>query len=157
MKNATGVLVTFARFGFLVGCVCAASTSAAWAHMSDSFLKIPGAVGTWLEGPHRRWIRVEASYWGTGLDKRLLTRNLSNDDRMVFSAPGAAKPGSAGSLAISLNKHDPAVHVLMSICTERRSIAALAYDESSDGTRLALELAPRPANIPRYWQYRLKD
>ncbi len=154
LTDAFGNLVCFVLLSILAS-LC--FVTQAHAYVGDSFLSVSGVAGHPQEKHYKRWIRVEASYWGIGLDARLLSRNYDNDDRMVFSAPGAPKPGAAGRLAVSMNKRSADVAALLELCRQHRVVPEVGYAESSDRTRLALELAQRPPSVPEYWEYRLKD
>jgi hypothetical protein len=150
-------LRAFVGSALLAALFTVAGTDVASAYVGDSFINIPGAPGKWQGARYKNWIRIEASYWETGLDKRLLKINYDNDDRLTFSGPGAPHPGPASSLTISMNKHNPDSAQLMDICVRRKSIPELTYAESSERARLSFGLGPRPKKLPDYWEYKLKE
>lgn len=142
-----------------MGCAGAAS-----AYVGDSFLEIPGISGHVPEGPFDGWIRSEAHYWPE-VPIRVFVMDDDADasevgfagNRMTFGGPGAPKEGKDSSLVISLRKDNPDLDQLMTLCRDNTVLPEMAYAESSEASRPILEVAPRPDNLPEYWQYKLKD
>jgi hypothetical protein len=127
------------------------------AYVGDSFLRIPGVAGDWRGAQYDHWVRVDANYWKSeegGMYASL--RQTLRRPKQFFSAP-PAPPEGASSLMISLDKRSPALPALMKRCTDKTVMPELTYAESSVLSRSLRELGPRPADIPEYFEYRLKD
>lgn len=138
----------------LVGLTWSATASA---YIGDSFLSIPGQAGAYRGTDHKRWIRAEASEWSGRLRKinSGATDPLAGD-KLFFGGPNAPRPGNSGKLILTLAKTNPDLRFLMDACSKKLPIAELSYAESSDRARPVLELGPRPAEFPAFWEYRLK-
>jgi hypothetical protein len=133
------------------------AASPAAAYIGDSFLSVPGSEGHWKEPEHRGWIRVEASDWPGRLPR--LNSGATDPlagDKLYFGGPNAPRPGGGGGqLVIALSKANPDLPWLMRRCTDKTELPEIAYSESSERARPVLELGPRPADLPAWWQYRL--
>jgi hypothetical protein len=137
---------------------CGLATAAA-AYVGDSFISIPGEKGHWRGREHEGWLRVEASDWAGRLPRM---NSGSADplagDKLYFGGPNAPKPGAGGGqLVIALGKGNPDLPLLMRLCADKAVLPELTYSESSDLARPLLEMGPRPAEFPAWWQYRLKQ
>jgi hypothetical protein len=148
-------LMTVVRRLSLAMVVTVAGTSAALAYIGDSFIKIPGTTGHWTGADHQNWIRVEAHYWKFRPNRFYLS--ILEGDRLIFSGPEGPRPGVASTLVISMGKHNPDLTQLMDKCLTHTPVADLTFAESADRARTGLELGPRPARFPDFWEYRLKD
>jgi hypothetical protein len=128
------------------------------AYIGDSFLEIPGSAGHWTGRDHKHWIRAEASDW-PGMLRRIMSGggDFLAGNKLFFGGPGAPHPGGSGTLVIALAKSNPDLEQLRALCAHETSIAQLTYAESSDRSRPILELGPRPASFPDFWEYRLKN
>lgn len=133
-------------------------SGAALAYIGDSFINIPGYEGHWSGQDHKQWIRAEASDWPGRLPRMNsgATDPLAGD-KLYFGGPNAPKPGNNGKLVVSMSKANPDLARLMGICRDRANIAELMFAEQSDRARPLLELGDRPAGLPAYWEYTLKD
>ena len=136
----------------------ALAATPAWAYIGDSFLSISSQPGHWNGADHKGWIRAEASDW----PGRLPRMNSGSADalageKLFFGGPNAPKPGNPGKLIIALDKQNPDLPGLMRLCASKATIAEAGYAELSDRARPVLEIGPRPAEFPRYWEYKLKD
>jgi hypothetical protein len=131
-----------------------ACAGAAFAYVGDSFISIPGTTGQWRGAIYKNWIRAEAQYWTTRMNRPF--GNLEGD-RLFFSGPGGPRPGAAGALVIAMSKSNPDLAQLMEKCAAKQPIPELTYAESADRARPPLELGPRPAEYPAYWEYKLRD
>ncbi len=133
-------------------------SGAALAYAGDSFLSIPDAEGHWRGQDHKGWIRAEANDWQGRLPR---LNSGSSDflagDKLYFGGPNAPKPGNFGKLVVALSKSNPDLPRLMSLCAAKTSLAEVSYAELSDRARPVLEIGDRPASLPAYWEYRLKD
>jgi hypothetical protein len=140
----------------LVGVIgCGVYSTSAFAYIGPSFLLVPGIAGGWAGAKYKNWIRLEADYWGK-LPSHPPVFEGTGRKRTYFSGPHAPHSG-AGTLAIALDKHSPALASLMAQCTANTEIPELTYAESSDMGRAPAELGSRPADIPEYFEYKLKD
>jgi hypothetical protein len=147
-----------ARGAFFAATLSLAWASTASAYVGDSFLNIPSSPGHWQGEEHKAWIRAEANEW-VGVLRRLnsgATDPLAGD-KLFFGAPGAVRSGNGGKLNITLGKGNPDVAQLLARCKSKEPIPEMTYAESSDRSRPVLELGPRPAQFPAYWEYKLKD
>lgn len=156
-----------ACFGAVAIAVLAiASAGDCLAYVGDSYLQMPGHEGKSRVAGRRGWIRIEAHDW-MGQPRRVTSGpskgSASGDnsgfvDRLYFSGPNVPKPASGGGkVAIVLGKANADLPFLMKLCSDGAAIAEISYAESSDRARAALELGPRPADLPAFWEYRLKN
>jgi hypothetical protein len=127
------------------------------AYVGDSFLKIPGVAGDWRGAKYDRWVRIDANYWKSeegGMYASL--RQTLRRPKQFFSGPVAPQEG-AGTLMISVDKHSPLLPELMQRCANKTTMPELTYAESAELSRSLRELGPRPADMPEYFEYQLKD
>ena len=135
-----------------------AAPGAAFAYIGDSFISVPGQHGHWKGKQYRGWIRAEANQWSGRL--RMLNSGATDPlagDKLFFGGPNAPRPGNKGKLVLALDKRDPDTRVLMGLCTGKAMLPEMTYAESSDRARPILELGPRPADLPAFWEYKLKE
>jgi len=134
------------------------------AHVGESFLKIDGIRGDWRGQDHPRWIRSESHYWkaeepgmfGSGGLVSLRGRSSLRRPRSQFAGP----PGPASGpdrLVVTIDKRSPVLRQLMQRCAARTPMPEVLYAEPSVQVRGLRELGPRPAAVPEYWEYRLRD
>lgn len=123
------------------------------AYVGDSFMRIPGVSGGWQGEKYKNWIRVDASYWKSTPAGTFARRSRS---KTGFSLSTAPRQG-ADALVISVDKHSPALAPLLEACARRTPIPEVTYAESSDRARILSEIGPRPAEIPEFFEYTLKD
>jgi len=129
----------------------------AWAYIGDSFLSIPDQPGHWHGADHKRWIRAEASEWQGRLQMPMSgPGDILAGDKLWFGGPAAAKPGNHGKLVLSFGKKNPDLAKLMQLCASQAEVPEIGYAESSIRSRPVLENGPKPANLPDYWEYKLK-
>ncbi len=131
------------------------------AYVGESFLEISGLPGGWRGEAYRNWIKAEAHYWkadelGMFGGNRFGGRGNFRRSRMVYSGPTAPRQGADG-LVISLDKHSPALPAMMARCASHAAIPEMRFAESSWLTRGLRELGPRPAAMPVWFEYSLKD
>lgn len=132
--------------------------SHAGAYIGDSFLTIPGVEGDWRGADHHGAIRVVANEWPGRIQpiNSGATDPLAGD-KLYFGGPYGARPGNPGRLTIALRKDNPVLPRLMEMCSARALVPEMTYAESSDRARPVLELGPRPAEFPEFWEYRLRE
>lgn len=126
----------------------------AQAYIGPSFLQVPGVAGGWKGATYKGWVRLEANYWNA--KPRRAPPLYQGQSRNVFAGPLAPRSG-AGQLTVSLDKGSPAYAAIMGLCRAGAPVPELTYAESSDRARPPAELGLRPANIPAYFEYVLKD
>jgi type VI protein secretion system component Hcp len=143
------------RITLAVAICSLACAGVAAAYVGPSYLQVPGVAGGWKGQDHKNWLRVEANYWKTDESNIFARRNFRRS-KMFFSGPAAPSKG-ASALMIAVDKHNPALKQLMASCTSKEKFPELNYAESSVRTRSLSELGPRPADIPEYYEYKLKD
>jgi hypothetical protein len=127
--------------------------NAASAYVGDSFMQIPGVDGGWKGENYKDWVKVEADYWPS---RARIGLGSFRRGPSVFSGPAAPRKG-ASTLNIALDKTNPIVPVLMDKCVHKTAIPEMTYAESSDQARGPRELGPRPADVPAYFEYKLKN
>lgn len=124
----------------------------ALAYVGPSFLSAPGIAGNWPGKSYKGWIRLESNYWGEPLRAPPLYMGQS---RNFFSGPRAPRNGE-GRLSLAIDKHSPALPALLRACADKTVLPELNYAESADRARPPAELGRRPADIPEYFEYKLK-
>ena len=132
-----------------------AAANTAWAYVGDSFLQIPGVSGDWQAAPYKHWVRVEGNYWPGGRPIGLGgAGGFRHPDQ--FSGPASPRQGE-GTLVIALDKDSPVLPQLLAQCLQKTPISQLTYAESSERARTTFEVGARPARMPPYYEYHLKD
>ena len=132
-----------------------ALAGSALANVGVGFIQIPGIAGGWRAGNYRGWTRIESRYWGLHSVARA-NGTGPRRARPFFSGPAA--PREASELVISVGKRSPALAPLMKQCAMHAEIPEVLFAESADDYRdPALELGDRPAGVPRYFEYKLRD
>ncbi len=130
--------------------------SPAQAEVGRGYLQIPGVSGSTVAKGYEGWVRIEGRYWGMDTPARINGTGPATA-QAVFSAPEAPTQGS-GELVVAIDKKSPALAALMAKCASNANLPELSFAESADDFRsAALELGERPATIPAFFQYRLKD
>lgn len=138
--------------------ICALWAVPACAYVGESFISIPGSRGHWDGPDHKRWIRAESNEWAGRLRRMLSSSgDILTGDKLWFGGPNAPRPGNSGKLNVTFSKANPDLPLLMQMCATKASIPELTYAESSDRARPALELGERPAGLPAYWEYTLRN
>ncbi len=138
----------------LLAFAAASAPECAWAsYIGDSFISIPGAPGHWQGEHHKNWIRTEANDW----PGRLRNIRSGPEGQLTYPGPGGPKPGSQGRLIVTLGVKNPDLARFRDLCAKRTAIPEMVFAESFDRARPPLDLGPKPANVPDYWEYRLKD
>jgi hypothetical protein len=130
-----------------------AGADVASAYVGKSFLEVPGISGDWKGEKYKGWVSIESNFWKTTPTGVFGRRRRS---AAFFSYPTAPRQG-ASELTIAIDKHNPVLPRLMDRCLHRASIPEMVYAESSVQARASLEIGSRPADIPEYYEYRLKD
>ena len=139
---------------FAVAALSIAGTDIASAYVGPSFMEVPGVVGGWQGENYKNWVRIDSHWWATRPDDYKLMRR--GKPKMFYSGPFPPREG-ASSLAITLDKRNPALPELMRRCVNKVPVPELTYAESSMRSRSLREIGPRPADMPEHYEYKLKD
>jgi type VI protein secretion system component Hcp len=134
--------------------LCVAAS--AIAYVGEGYLQLPGVAGAWHGANYQGWVRVDGRYWGRNSYARANGTGPMRA-RGYYSGPSGPQ-NTAGDLVVSIDKRSPALAPLMEQCSKQATLPEAVFAESADGFRnAALELGERPAKIPKYFEYRLKD
>lgn len=159
------VRICGAALAAVCGLLWASATFAGY--VGESFLKVAGVAGGWPGERYKDWVKFEAREWietptcsaRQGNPNALVCDEkfwVSRESRLLYSGPWAPRKG-AGKLAVALDKRSPALKALMELCTSKAKIPELVYAESSRMSGRIGEVGPRPASVPEFFEYQLKD
>lgn len=140
----------------LAGTALIAPTPAAAYYIGPSYLKIPGIKGHAATAPFKGWIRAEANYWSDRPALREIRGISGKESGLKFSGPMTPASG-ASSLSLAIDKANPALAGLMTLCRSGTPIQQLTFAESSEMERHPQEHGPRPSDVPEYYQYTLRQ
>jgi hypothetical protein len=147
----------------LAGCLAVAATSlliapAALAqyYIGPSYLQVPGITGDARVAPYREWVRAEGNYWTKQPTRRGIRGISGKESGMKFTGSQAPEKGPS-MLAISIAKTNPALGAMMDKCRSGTAIPELRYAESAEMARHPQEHGPKPADIPDYYEYVLRN
>jgi len=132
-----------------------AKPSIAQYYIGPSYLTLPGVEGgKGNPQSYRRWVRSEANYW----TKRPARRDprLAKEITLKFTTAKAPVKGP-DVLSLAIDKADPGLPALMEKCVRGEILPLVSYAESADLTRHPQEDGPRPADLPAFYEYRLKQ
>jgi len=127
-------------------------------YVGESYIRIPEIKGQRAPKPYDGWIRAEAHYWKkdeAGYFAKFRGGGFRREKKF-YSTPGAPQGGPEG-LVLSIDKNNPVLPRLMAACAEKTLLPEMTFAESAKLGRGLRELGPRPAAIPEYFEYRLKD
>lgn len=125
-------------------------------YLGPSYLKVPGVNGGAVHGKYRKWLRAEGNYWGERPPPRDIRGVSGKDSGLKFTGSRAPAQG-ASVLALAIDKHDPGLGRVMQLCRSGAALPELVYAESADLARHSQEHGPRPADVPGFYEYALKD
>lgn len=150
-------------------------------YVGPSFLEVPGIKGAAKDAPRKGQIAVAAHYWKTGIvlgsagtlgapgeataERRAQARPARSGQaapdffgrrRAFLSVPAAPREGE-GTVIIAVAKESKGLKELMARCHSKTVIPELIYSVSSERSRTRLELGPRPAEMPEYFDFKLKN
>ena len=151
----------------------AAAIGLSWAgvasagYIGESFLQVPDVSGGWPGEKYKGWVKFEAREWTETPTCAARQKNpnalvcderffMPGESHLFFSSP-LAPPSGSGKLAVALDKRSPALKSLMDLCQRKATIPEVTYAESAERSRLIGEVGPRPADVPEYFEYKLKD
>lgn len=144
--------------GIALGALSAALATPATAqyYIGPSYLQVPGVASGERLPAYRDWVRAEANYWNERPARRGIRGISGKESGMKFTGSQAPEKGPS-MLAISLAKTNPALPALMEKCRSGAVMPELRYAESSEMARHPQEHGPRPADVPDYYEYVLKN
>lgn len=132
------------------------STSALAYYIGPSYLQLPGVEGGAKLPKYSGWVRAEANYWTKKPALREI-RGISGDTAsLLFTGPRAPAQGPS-ALSIAVDKKSPALAAMMDRCRSGAVIPSVRVAESSEMARHPQERGPRPADVPEYYEYDLKN
>jgi type VI protein secretion system component Hcp len=137
--------------------VFAASHSATAQHyIGPSYLQIPGVSGGAKDKAHKGWVKAEGHYW-TKKPARREIRGISGAISSLQFTGSRAPAKGANTLSLSIDKASPALREMMERCQSGAPLAQVTFSESSELARHPQEHGPRPASVPEYYRYVLKN
>lgn len=139
-------------FGLFAG----AQGASAQYYIGPSFIEIAGVAGPARERAHKGWIQAESHYWMKRPMRREIRGISGKETNLNFTGSRAPAKGPE-MLAIAIDKRSPALAGLMEKCRSGVPLPALTFSESSDLARHPMEHGPRPADVPDFYNYRLKN
>jgi hypothetical protein len=132
------------------------STPAMAYYIGPSYLQVPGVDGGAKLPGYAGWVRAEANYWTKRPALREI-RGISGDTAsLLFTGPRAPAQGP-NVLSIAIDKKSPGLAGMMDKCRSGAVIPNVRVAESSEMARHPQERGPRPAGVPDYYQYDLKN
>lgn len=143
---------TVLTFGLFAG----AQGASAQYYIGPSFIQIAGVVGPAKERAHKGWIQAESHYWMKRPMRREIRGISGKETNLNFTGSRAPAKGPE-MLAIAIDKRSPALAGMMERCRSGALIPELTFSESSDLARHPMEHGPRPADVPDFYNYRLKN
>lgn len=133
------------------------TTSSAWAYyIGPSFLRIEGLPGGARERSHRDWIRAEANYWTERPQLREIRGITGKYNGLKFTGPRTPASGPS-MLALAVDKKSPALAGLMERCRSGARLPEVTFAESANMARHPQEHGPRPADVPAFYEYKLRN
>lgn len=130
--------------------------AAAQYYIGPSFLQVSGIASGERLPAYRGWVRAEGNYWGKRSARKPIRGISGKESGMKFTGSQAPEKGPS-MLAISLAKTNPALPAMMEKCRSGAVIPSLRYAENSEMARHPQEHGPRPADVPEYYEYALKN
>lgn len=125
-------------------------------YIGPSYLEVPGIDGGAVHRGYRHWLRAEANYWLKRPVMREIRGISGKESGMKFSGSRAPAGGPA-MLTLSVDKHSSALARMMELCRSGRVVPTMRYAESAEMARHPQEHGPRPAGVPEYYEYALKN
>jgi len=131
-------------------------TASAQYYIGPSYVQVPGVTGDTRLPTYAGWVRAEGNYWTKQPARRGIRGISGKESGMKFTGAQAPEKGPS-MLAISLAKTNPALASLMEKCRNGEVLPELRYAESAEMARHPQEHGPRPADIPDFYEYILRD
>lgn len=124
------------------------------AHVGPGYILIEGIQGSSLHQGRPGWIRSESHYWHEHPVLQEIRGIQEPKNDLLFTGPLAPQTGP-GMLALSVDKRNPDLPLLMALCRSERPVRKITFAESSELVRHPQEHGPVPADVPAYYRYRL--
>jgi type VI protein secretion system component Hcp len=144
-----GLALGLAAFGALWG------QGAMAYYIGPSFVQVPGLAGGAKDPKHAGWVRAEAYYWTVHPMLREIRGVTEATPSLLFTGPRAPEHGP-DVLSIAVDKASPALKPMMDACRSGAPLPEVKFAESSERVRHPQEHGPRPADVPEFYEYRLK-
>lgn len=138
------------------GLLGTAQAASAQSYIGPSFLQIAGVNGGAKDTGHKNWVRAEAHYWTKAPGRREIRGISGVISSLQFTGSRAPAKGP-DVLAIAVAKSSPGLAAMMERCRSGAPIAELVFSESSELARHPQEHGPKPADVPNFYLYRLKN
>lgn len=132
------------------------STNAMAYYIGPSYLQVPGVDGGAKPPKYAGWIRAEANYWTKRPALREIRGIAGDTASLLFTGPRAPAQGPS-VLSVAVDKKSPGLAAMMDKCHAGEVIPSIRVAESSDMVRHPQERGPRPADVPDYYEYDLKN
>lgn len=132
------------------------STNAMAYYIGPSYLQVPGVDGGAKLPPYSGWVRAEANYWTKRPALREIRGIAGDTASLLFTGPRAPAQGP-NVLSIAVDKKSPGLAGMMAKCESGAVIPSIRVAESSEMARHPQERGPRPADVPEYYEYELKN
>jgi hypothetical protein len=120
-------------------------------YIGPAFIQVPGVPGDAKEKEHQDSVRTEAHYWGARARTWFFGTGL-----LTVSGPMAPAKG-ASQLNVAVNKKGTAYKALMARCAAGGVIPEMTFAEDSSLARNPLESGPKPADLPAFYRYTLRN
>jgi len=134
-----------------------ASPAAAQYYVGPSYLQVPGADGGSKAPPaYHGWVRAEANYWREHVRMRASRGTAAKYNPFKFTGSTAPESGPE-VLSLAIDKTSPGLPALMQACRGGTKLPRVTYAESSELMRHTQEFGPRPADVPAYYEYALRN
>lgn len=132
------------------------SSSAMAYYIGPSYLQVPGVDGGAKPPKFAGWVRAEANYWTRRPALREIRGIAGDTASLLFTGPRAPAQGPS-VLSIAVDKKSPGLAAMMDKCRSGAVIPSIRVAESSEMARHPQERGPRPADVPEYYEYDLKN
>jgi hypothetical protein len=133
-----------------------AQSASAQYYIGPSFIQVPGVEGSAKEREHKDWVRAESHYWSKRPLRREIRGITGKETSLRFTGSRAPAQGP-DMLAIAIDKKSASMRAIMERCRGGQAIPELLVSESSEMARHPQEHGPRPAGVPEFYRYRLKN
>jgi len=148
-------MIRFGSAGIVIaaGLITSAPSHAQY-YVGPSYLRLAGVeAGPNNPRPYRNWVRAEANYWTL---QPLRHQGRGRFNALTFTTSRAPRKGP-DVLSLAIAKSSPALPALMEKCRRGERIDRIDYAESAEMTRVVWEDAPRPRDLPEFYEFALKN
>ena len=106
----------------------------AFAYIGPSYLMIAGINGDARPAQFRGWVRAEANYWTQRPELQEIRGIRDNKNDLLFTG-SQAPAGGSNVLSLAIDKANPALEPLLTLCRKGATIPEVTFAESSDLAR----------------------